>query len=245
MKDNLYNTLNNPGSFDPGITLERLTQPKNWDYDLFKRVLLFLRQTKSSYAIPAINRPDSIHLQGLGETISKLLRLTLESSSEHAQMLFIDHGHNSLVTGKITKGSATQVRLNTDKQPGRELFQTAIGSFHTHPTNGGGEQLAHGLSGQDYKTLLSDNKQQLMVIAFGANTRIMVLKTSVTPTDISSQSLSNRMCDCENDYLSAKDKNPMVAVVNFNKSVCTEFGLLMYVADQQSKDLFNRVAVTK
>jgi len=181
-KSNIYLDRTHPEDME---TLYKLTQPKCWDYPLFRRVLVAIGSVGNGQAIPAPNRPDSIHLQGWRQYIDDLVTRTKTTGREHARVVFVDTERKSLVvSGKITIGTATETRLDTTKEQGRERFQRRIVSFHTHPT-ANGSMTAHGLSDQDYRTFLPDPEQQVMLIAYGENNLMMVMKTSVTPNNLS------------------------------------------------------------
>jgi len=225
--------------------LEQLTQPKSWDFQQFRKILIAIGMVGGGAAIPAPNRPDTIHLQGFRQYIDNLLTRTKTNGREHAQVVFVDAGRQSLImSGKITIGSSIETRLDTTKEPGREKYQRRIGSLHTHPVNGI-SITTHGLSGQDYRTFLGDPEQQMMIVACGESTLMMVLKTSTTPNNLSRNAIDKRIKSCEQDYLESSGKHPLQKVVDFNKGVCMELGLTMYLANQRNRDLFTRVEVTK
>lgn len=223
-------------------TLDKLTESRNWDYGQFRNILVALAKVGKGQSITARNRPDSIHLQGLRKYIDELVDRSRKNGREHARVVLADTGKDSLVvSGKITVGSRHSVRLEVSRQPGREKFQRAIASLHVHPDS----LTSHGLSGQDYKTFLADPEQQAMMIAYGTVNRIMVLKTTVTPNNLTERTIDQRIEDAESDYLENSAKHSVFRVVDFNKSVCSEFGLVMYMADEKSNDLFERVNVTE
>jgi len=223
-------------------TLDRLTEPRNWDYAQFRSILVALAKVSNAQSITARNRPNSIHLQGWRKCIDDLVDRSRKSGKEHARVILADTEKDSLVvSGKITIGSRDSVRLDVSRQPGREKFQKAIASLHVHPDN----LTSHGLSGQDYKTFLSDSEQQVMMIAYGKANRIMVLKTTVTPNNLDESAINRHIEDVESEYINNSNKHPVLRVVDFNKSVCSEFGLVMYMADEKSSDLFERVNVTQ
>ena len=82
-----------------------------------------------------------------------------------------------------------------------------------------------------------------MLMAFGEEYLMIVLKTSATPNNIDSKRVDKRIQDIEREFLNS-GKNMVTSVVDINKTVCTEFGLVMYLADDKSRDLLNRVEVT-
>ncbi|MDP1743468.1 MAG: hypothetical protein Q8L51_01635 [Candidatus Amesbacteria bacterium] len=219
-----------------------ITQPKHWDFSKFKEVLLTLGTLGKGTSIPSVNCPKSIHLQGLRDTIDTLTSNTRKKGIEYAQTVLVDIERKSLVVGKITHGTATETVLNKSLQPGRERQQKMVGSIHTHPMNQGPEY-SHGLSGQDYITFLSDPDQQFMMIAWGDDYRIMVLKTSVSPNNQNSNRIRDRIKDCEKDFLISSEGGAFARVARFNKEACAEFGLILYLADSKSRDLFERVMV--
>ena len=222
--------------------LDRLTEPRNWDYGQFRSILVALAKVGNGQSITARHRPDSIHLQGWRQYTDDLVERSRESGKEHARVILADTDKDSLVvSGKITVGSKHSVRLDVSRQPGREIFQKAIASLHVHPDS----PTSHGLSGQDYKTFLADSEQQAMMIAYGKANRIMVLKTTVTPNNLTESTIDQRIKDAEGDYLENSTKHPVLRVVDINKSVCSEFGLVMYMADEKNNDLFERVNVTE
>lgn len=120
-----------------------------------------------------------------------------------------------------------------------------VGSAHTHPTNTFAET-AHGMSGEDYTELLSDPSEQFALMAWGeGDFRMVVLKTSVTPNKMSQEDVKTRIKKLEDEFLHGKSGISMKDVVDFNKMMCLEFGLTMYLADAKSRDLYDRVDVTR
>lgn len=223
-------------------TLERLTQPKNWDYSQFRRVLIALGIVSNGQSIPAVNRPETIHLQGWRSYIDDLLTRTNVAGREHARVIFVDTERKSLVmSGKIAVGTREFVALDTTKEPGREEFQKFVASIHIHPSG----LASHGLSGQDYQVLLLNQSKQVMIIGYGESNLIMVLKTSATPNNLSQKRVNRQIKDCEDDYLNNSNGNMFLNVIEFNKAICSELGLTLYIADKNSRDLFKRVEVTK
>jgi hypothetical protein len=224
--------------------IDDLTTPRNWDYEQFKIVLVALGTVGGGQAIPAKNRPNSIHLQNWRKHINDLVSRTRKNGREHARVVFVDKERHTLVfSGKITVGTATRTRLDMTSAPGRELYQAPIASIHSHPLDKR-TLAAHGFSGQDYRTFLGDPRQQAMLITYGEKNVMMILKTSVTPNNMSEASINRRIANCEEEFLTSSKSHPLEKIVAFNKTVCMETGLTLYVADENSRDLFNRVSVT-
>jgi hypothetical protein len=148
------------------------------------------------------------------------------------------------MSGKISIGTLNQTIINETAQPGREKFQNLIGTIHTHPVINNYMFSAHGFSGQDYKSFLFDKREQFMFITYGDSARLVVLKTSVTPSNLDQKSIESRINETENDFL--KNGNNMIQkVIDFNKMTCIEFGLTLYMASKDSNDLFTKIDVTK
>lgn len=225
-------------------TVDRLTKSRNWDYPQFRRVVVALA-TVGQY-IPSYNRPDSICIQGLQPFIKNLKTMTAQRGKETARAVFADIGRKTLVvSGKTTVGTEKQGRLDFTPQPGRERWQKGSLSIHAHPV-ATSDRSGHGLSNEDYFTLLSDRQQLGMFMVFGESV-FLALKTSVTPNNLSESSIKERINDAWHDYLEAGKArdNVMERVVNFNKAVCSEFGLTLYLATVKTGNLANRVEVTR
>lgn len=223
--------------------IDRITQSRNWDYRQFRQAVVALA-TVGQY-IPAYNRPDSIHIQGLRPCIDELKAMTADKGKETARTVFADTQKKSLVvSGRTTVGSEHSVRLDVTPQKGRERYQKRALSVHVHPVGGViGE--GQGLSGQDYKTLLTDSEQQGMIMVFGDSVFIP-MKTSVTPNNPNRESVERQVEEIKEDYLDNDKSRPHIdRLVAFNKAVCSEFGLTLYMATPETKDLANRVEVTK
>jgi|GEM_PF-5066658 hypothetical protein len=230
-------------------TLDILTRDKHWDSAQLRNVLVSLAKLPTGNAIPAENAPESIHLQAWRPFIDDLMKRTVANGREHSRVVLADTGTGKIVmSGKIAVGSEDSTALLTDKQPGRRFKQIAVGSIHTHPPASSmqiakGNMSQHGLSGQDYRVLIGDLDQQLMMIAYGSANSMFALKTSATPNGIATKSLDARITECERDYLSRNGRPYMQQVADFNKAICTEFGLCLYMATQQTRDLFERIPV--
>lgn len=147
------------------------------------------------------------------------------------------------MSGKTSIGKETSVRLNVSAQPGREQYQRILGSIHIH--SGHKYLTEHGFSDADYKVFLTDPKFQFMIIGYGETGLLMVMKTSVTPDRLPKQSIERRIDDLTNEFIRNEDQASILSIVNFNKAVCTEMGLTMYIANEKNKDVLSRVEVTK
>ncbi len=224
-------------------TIENITKPRNWDYQLFKEVNTALSIVPEGNFVPASNRPETIHLQGFSEDISKLQQLSKNDGNEYACPIFSDIDKKTFVRGKITVGNKTEVIIDSTPQPGREKYQKCVATIHVHPLDSNSYIAAHGFSGTDFKTFLSSRTQKFMIMTWGEN-KLLALKTSVTPNHLSRLAIDTRIKDISEDFLSKSTPSTVFKkVVDFNKEVCTEFGLTLYNADKQNRDLFSRVNV--
>lgn len=122
----------------------------------------------------------------------------------------------------------------------------AIGDVHTHPTHKRSYLTGHGMSPEDYYSLTSQSQQQFAMISYGEFDRLLVLKTSTTPNNLSPASVRRRIDSVKRDFLklSGDAVGTIKSMVDFNKAMCLEFGLVMYTANKESKDLFTRAEVT-
>lgn len=214
--------------------LEQLTAPKNWDFERFKVVLLFLSTLKPGNSIVSHNRPDSIHLQGWNKLLSDLDEKSQATKHEHARVVFADIEKKSLVAGRIAEGTLTSVLLDPQPQPGRERLQRRIATLHTHP------QGTAGFSEQDYFSFLTDKLEQVMVLSFGPKNILLAFKTSSTPNNLEPDSVKKRIAETSSELYKP---GSMPSHIAFNKTVCAEFGLTLYRADAQTRDLFKRINV--
>lgn len=218
--------------------LGRMTDSKNWDSANFSEVLVALAKLGNKIGIPARNRPESIHLQSLRPLLDDLRKRTKDTGREHARSLFADIKRSKLVGGRVTIGSKNQVFIDATPKPGEEQVQRFIGSIHTHPSIEGGRE--YGFSGQDFEGFLASPGEQAMIIAYGEAYVLLVMKTSVTPNNLDPNIIHQRVEEAVKEFNPAAS---MSNLVNFNKDICTEFGIVMYMATPKTRDLFERIPV--
>lgn len=173
------------------------------------------------------------------DRVDDLRKRTEKTGREHGEPVFVDVERESLVFGRITMGTNEHTRVDATPQPGRELLQRIIATMHAHPK----VEVAHGLSTQDYLQLLSYERLQAEMLVFDEN-MIMVLKTSVTPNNDINVNLEHKLQDLDSDYFRS-GISPVVSLIDFNKAVCSEFGLVMYMGNASSGGILTRVEVTK
>jgi hypothetical protein len=243
MVDDFAETYVNQLHDNDAKILEELTTPRHWEYDRFKKVMVSLARTSKGNHTPAINRPDSINIQNLRKYVDNLMGKTKISRLEYGQTVFADTQRESFVVSKtIKEGSNDEVDLIWDYEPGRKFFQKRTLSFHTHPQGEG--YVVNGFSDTDYSGFMNDLEQQAMLIAYGDEV-LMVMKTSVTPNNLSKESTKRRIKECSQDFYFDSGKPSKQAIVDFNKEICIELGLVLYRADAQDKNVMRRVPVTK
>lgn len=119
--------------------------------------------------------------------------------------------------------------------------------MHWHPLHERSFYTAHGLSPEDYIAFLSDNRQRAMMMLWG-DSIMMAMKTSVTRTPIDEGSLArikSEICETRLEILDNKmNQDVFQKVVNFNKMVCTVYGLTLYAAHHRSK-ILQRITVVR
>lgn len=230
---------------DDARVIDQLTQSRRWDYAQFRQVLIALGVVGNGYSIPASNRPDSIHLQGWRQDLDDIVQRTGSIHKEHGKTVFVDTQKKSLIMGLLIIGDERQILLDPMPQPGREGVQKAIALLHTHTGVGDNLFMANGFSDADYVALISNPELQALLVGFGDRNLMMALKTSVTPNNLSQESIERRVRSTREDFIDESKNHPLVAVAEFNKAVCSEFGLVLYKADAQQRDLLTRVEVTK
>jgi hypothetical protein len=219
--------------------IEQLTASKNWDFQQFTRVMVAL-STIDQY-MPGRRAPQSIHIQGFRKKLDRLYELSDEAGLEHAQPILTDIDTRKFVYGRITRGSKHRVRLDSKKQEGREHLQKRILSMHIHP-KGEGIGNGLGLSNADFTTLLSDSEQIGMMMRV-IDTIFLVLKTNVTPNNLNKSAVERMIQQANKDYLVDSKKVDILRLVDFNRAVCMESGMVLFMATKQSRDLMERVKV--
>ncbi len=219
-------------------TLENLTQSKNWDSAQFNKIIVTLGLIGNGQSIPARFRPESINLQVYRKYFEDLLERTKKEEKEHARAIFIDREKQSVIISGVSVGIEGNSCIDDSPQPGREKFQSLIGSIHSHTM----DITAHSFSDGDLGVFLSDKRQQFMIMVYGESMRLIVLKTSVTPNNMSIESLKRRISEATKDSFST-GKVVMEQVVDFDKIICAEFGLVFYMATKSSDDFFKKINV--
>lgn len=223
--------------------LEALTQSKNWDSSEFNKIMVVLKLLGDGQSIPSINTPETLHLQLYRKFFEDLLEKTKQTNREHGRAILVDKEKQSVVmSGKISIGNINSTMIDAQPQPGREKIQSLIGTIHTHPSEGENVFSVHGFSHQDYKTFLLDNRQQFMVVVYGESIRLIVMKTSVTPNNMRKEVLEKQIDSIETEL---SNNNIIERIIQFNKIACIEFGLVFYMANKKSNDLFTKVKVTE
>jgi len=220
--------------------IDDLTQPPNWDYPQWRRVLIALATAGNGNFVPAHHRPETINLQVWETEAAALNRETLKDGLERATPILVDTEKKALIGGKRTVGTHGGVVFDKTPQPGKEQFQRCIGTIHTHPF----DIATPMMGGSDYLAFLPDASQIAMMMAWGGF-RVLVVKTSVTPNNISSDLLKRRLAAYEEELDIIDNENIGKKYIEYNKMICTEFGLVLYLGDEKQGGLVKRIEVTK
>lgn len=220
--------------------LEEMTAVHDWSYDRFRHVIISLGILGEGVAVPGFNRPDLVHVRGIKPYVDSLARATAQNGSEYSQSILVDKHERCLVMGKIRKGDGKSVPIDTRAAPGKTGVQVFVGGIHTHP----GAELAHGFSPTDYKSLLTDKRYQIGIMSYGQDQIMMALKTSATPNNQREETVAARLATIEADFLRSNRGVDFIRLIDFNKQVCAEFGLTLYMNGTNGGDLLKRIEVT-
>ncbi|MFH0863960.1 MAG: hypothetical protein V1858_02655 [Candidatus Gottesmanbacteria bacterium] len=227
--------------------IEQLTAPKYWDFQRFKNIEIVLAATDSY--LPAYNRPDFINL-GPFRTYRNELRDNTDRTHHEWGMLVIadtDPRSSTLFVTKSVEGTGHSVTLEVKYQPGRDQFQKNIGLLHSHnvPKDAKAETKTGQLSfsGKDYFNLLVNQNMQFFLLIYG-ETALLALKTAATPNNMSEEKLTKRLDSLRDEFMRKKRGSFRERLVDFNKQVCIEFGMTLYLSSKDSGDMFVRVPVT-
>jgi len=222
--------------------LDELTAPKSWGADRFRETVSAIGALGPGVSVPAYNRPNSIDLSGWKtwrETSQDLLGRSRDGN-EYGIAVFVDLMKGvPFFSDKITRGKGTGGFFNFEKPKSRPN-STLIGTMHVHPEF---SDTQHGLSDTDYFGFLL-TRQQFMSIVYGAST-IMALKTSVTPNNLNPTAVKSELDSYVHEFFGIGSADPRLDIVNFNKAVCTHFGLTLFTANFNNPDLLKRAEVTQ
>jgi len=225
----------------PEINLDELFKTLNWEWDSFRSILIHFARKGPGQYIPAERRPNYVHLDGLQATIAELREISCASEGrETSRAVFVDTQRASLViSGKTHIGTARQVKVDLQPEPGRENVQIPVLTIHVHPN----KEKTQGLSDLDYISFLSDRRQLLMMISYQDGV-IFAMKTSATGK-YSADSIQSRINTIRNDILRIwSDLYLPDSILQFNKAVCLEFGLTLYRAPASNENIAHRIEVT-
>ena len=219
-------------------TIERLTRSPDWDYGTFRQVMIALGTAGPGVYVPAHSCPRTIDILRWAVQAERMQVGTTADGRERGMVVLADTGSGSLILGRTHRGSDRQIRMDATPQSGREPYQCLVGSIHTHPAT----MTAHGLSPLDYESFLSSPALRAALVVWGEY-KMLVLKTSATPEHVAHESLLRHIRSNESEVL-ASGKSPILSLVDFNRAMCTEFGLAMYTTDERGGSVLARVQVT-
>ncbi|HBI17181.1 MAG TPA: hypothetical protein DDY52_03470 [Candidatus Moranbacteria bacterium] len=206
-----------------------ILKPKNWDFKMFKSALIVSGKLN---AYP-FNTPDSIHLGALRRSIDVIKEKTLKTGNEYSKGFFVDLTENKLIGGKTTEGDDHSCYANWDKPENDHELKHSI-LLHSHPTVYAGVHL----SPRDYITFLNDPELVSMMMTC-SGTELMALKTFQTPNNFNQNSLEKSINALLAEFLG---KNPKIPdIIRYQKAVCLENALSLYIATSSNKDLAKKV----
>ena len=231
------------GSIAPEVSvlLDEITKPPHdWSFQKFKNSLVAMAvvSTEERHYLPARNRPESIDIKPLRKYIDEIRRLTNESGREFGRVFFVDTENQQFIAGKKSEGTERQVLMDWSK-PGDNQNLRRLFSVHGHPS--GPRALAHGMSGADYSNFITNRSEMFKVIVWDDYT-MLALKTSVTPNGLLPKRVDEKIEELNKEVF-GDWQNPVSKIVDFNRLVCLEFGMMLYLADKSNKDVVKRVNV--
>ena len=206
-----------------------ILKPKNWDFGMFKNALI----AASKIETYPFTTPDSIHLGALRKFIDDIKKRTLETGNEHGKGFFVDLKDNKLISGKTTQGDENSCQINWEKPDNDHKLKKVI-SLHSHPM----DSLSIHLSPDDYTYFLG-NSELISMIMTCADTELLVLKSSRTPANFDQEKLKKSIGNLSEEFLGRNPK--MEDIIRYQKAVCLENALSLYIATSSNKDLAKKV----
>lgn len=225
------------------IAVEEATKPpRKWSFAKLVNAfttLAMINDRKNINYIPLHNRPDVLELTPLSQTMDKLRNYTKKESMETGMAYFIDPLKGEIVPGDQSFGTEKSVRLDWTWPYGKINLKRCF-SIHTHP--GDEKNFAHGFSEGDYEDFIREKSEMMKIIIWGDWT-LVVLKTSGTPNTMDVGRIKERVDQISREVF-VDPKETVKSLVEFNKLVCLEFGLTLYIAKPKDNYVAKRVNVT-
>jgi hypothetical protein len=211
--------------------MERLAGPCSWSYQRFKRVLIASAVLDED--IPARCRPDTVDLGEVARHAQDLTARSARDGSERCRVYLVDVERHTLLQGKTTRGDRASVQPDWSAQTGREAVQKRSFCIHTHPV--GLQSPVQGLSDHDYEGFLCDREQRATIMVSGGSI-MMILQTSATPRVSSPEVIKRRLDLIKQDARTqARGHLREDWVVEFNRGVCVQFGLCLYLGGEDGQ----------
>lgn len=222
-------------SADSGVSgrsvMEELARPRAWTYERFRRVLIASAVLDED--IPGAYTPDSVDLGKLARHAQDLTAKAAIDGNEWCRVFLVDVESRALLQGKTTKGNRRSVLPDWSGQPGREPMQRRSFCIHTHPM--AMQTVAQGFSEGDYEGFLWDRQQRVIIMVSGDST-MMVLQTSATPRVSSPKGIDQTLDMIEREARrGAGTPGSADSVIDFNKEVCVQFGLCLYIGGEDGR----------
>jgi hypothetical protein len=222
-------------SADPGLrgraVMEELARPHSWTYERLRKV--FIASAIYDEDIPGSCAPETIDLGRLARHIKELTAKAAFDGNEWSRVFLVDVGKKALLQGKTTRGDRCSVLSDWSTEPGRERMQKRSFCVHTHPM--ATQSIPQGFSDGDYQGLLCDRQQRAIIMVCGGSV-MMVLQTSSTPRVASPKGLERRLDMIEREARKgARTPGSADWIIDFNKQVCLQFGLCLYIGGEDGR----------
>ncbi len=176
-------------------------------------------------------------------------KLTEQSGREHARTGFTDMVKQRVdLSPVISRGDHGSVRLNWDCPRNRNAADFIRSfSIHSHPPRKSGTLCNTSIhfSGEDFRFFLTDPTQSVLIMTCGSRI-LLALKNSSTSRDFEATALSAQIARLEAEFLPTRKTNSFdyfLAVRDFTKTVCLEFGLSLYWNSPERPSHFERLPV--
>lgn len=146
-----------------------------------------------------------------------------------------------MISDKTYIGDATSCQVITQlPHPEKLGIERLVADIHVHP----GFLNSHGLSNADYSSFISESREIAKIITWSGGT-MMALKTTATPNNLDPETVTKQVAVINHDFYVAPFKDPFQKIIDFNKAICTEFGMTLYLAPINNRALATRVDVTR
>ncbi len=197
-----------------GASLESVASAPIWDEPRFVAVLSLLTRSGEISQLPARFSPEYISSPTLFDKMTALASVTDCTGFETSCAVQLN-AFSGFRFGMESVGTRDSCNPPVTSE--------TIGVIHTHPRS----LVATGFSLPDYLEFLTRPTLRFFSLAY-VDGGILVLKTNITPQNLSSRRVAHRL---EDIYSDSSRASPTRALVRFNQLVCTEFGLVLFLKE--------------